>query len=131
MAKGKKTGGRDIQPGEVRNPNGRPKVPEYLKKAKKMNKVLLDKYLNKYINMNMTGLRRALEDSKKVTSEVSAMEVMIIRVVMEAVRKGDHKILDFVLNRTVGKVKEEFHVEGSPYSGLMELIKDRRKESDE
>ena len=36
MAKGKKTGGRDMKKGETVNPNGRPKLSEEAKAVKKM-----------------------------------------------------------------------------------------------
>lgn len=134
MAKGKKTGGKDIQPGEVRNPNGRPKLPEYLKKARKMNKTLLDEYMNKYINCPITELHRIVtEEMKRVKgenkteSEVNAMEMMIIKVILEGTKKGDYKHIDFILDRTIGKVKDVVEVQGNMHDALMEIIRKEKE----
>lgn len=129
MAKGKKTGGRDIVKGQVLNPNGRPKTPEYLKKAKQLNKELLDKYMMKYINSNMMDLLAALEDSKDENTEICSIEVMIIKVILHGINTGDTKNIDFILNRTIGKVKEEvslstigeYDIEKLPKEKLMQL----------
>lgn len=113
MALGKKTGGRDIQKGQVLNPKGRPRLPEYLKKARKMNKALFQEILQKYMSCNITQLKKHLDDSQRAESKITALEVVVIKVLYEAMKKGDEKKLDFLLTRLIGKVKDEVEVSGN------------------
>jgi len=125
MAKGKKTGGRDWKPGESGNPSGRPPLPEHLKGVKKMNKHQFESILNKYIHLSLNELIELLKGG-----DLPAIEAMVVKVLTEAVRKGDEKRLNFVLDRLIGKVQENFKVEGDPYANLMKIISDRKETND-
>lgn len=126
MTAGRKTGGKDWEPGQSGNPDGRPKVPEYIKEAKKLNKGLLDEYMNKYINMPVEEIKEIVEGAMKGRSDTPAMEVMIARVIMQAINKGDYKTVNFILDRMVGKVKEHLEVSGNTHDKLMALIESRK-----
>lgn len=111
MAKGKKTGGNDIKKGEVRNPAGRPPTPEYLKAGKKITKLKFQEILHKYCNHSLEELK--LVFSRKTTP---ALDLVVIKILIEAIRKGDEKKLGFLLDRIIGKVKDEVEVTGDGLS---------------
>lgn len=115
MAKGKKTGGKNFQPGVVTNPNGRPPVPEDLRVARTLNKIELEKILNKYIHMSK-------EDINKVVSstETSIFEAAIANVLMKAAYEGDQKRLDFILDRLGIIVKKEVEASGEGFRFILE-----------
>lgn len=104
MAKnGVKSGGRDFQPGESGNPNGRPPIPEEIKKARLLNKVHVEELLNKFLNWPLQDL---VTFSQKKESPV--LELLVARILLEAIKKGDQVRLEFLFQRLIGKVKEEF-----------------------
>lgn len=101
MTKGRKTGGRDIVKGQVLNPSGRPKLPEYIKEARKMTQVKFADILYKHINSTKIELEKIMNDPK-----TPALDLIVVMVLAEAVKTGDEKKLNFILDRTIGKVKE-------------------------
>ena len=101
IAKRIKTGGRDIKPGQVLNPNGRSKIPEHVKAARKLNQVKFAEVLYQYINSTFAELEAALKDPK-----TPAIELVVVKILAEAIENGDEKKLEFILNRTIGKVIE-------------------------
>jgi len=128
MIKRKKTGGRDFVKGKSGNPKGRPKTPEHMKKAKQMDKLKFQAILQKYIHCNIAELKGIIEKSKNIKSEVTALELVVIKVLFESIRKGDEKRLGFILDRLIGKVKEEIRVETDSYTGLIDLIALRKQQ---
>lgn len=107
MANGIKTGGRDFQPGQSGNPAGRPTVPEELKAARRLNKTTLERILNEYIHLPMVELAEKVKDPS-----TPAIELMVAKVLHEAIKRGDEKRLGFILDRLVGAVKKTVAVEG-------------------
>lgn len=107
MAKGKKTGGRDWKPGQSGNPAGRAKLPAWMRESRSMNKEKFHGLLNEYIHRPATELVEIMKDPTTPT-----LELMVIKVVMEAIKHGDEKKLGFLLDRLIGKVREEVHVSG-------------------
>jgi hypothetical protein len=55
--------------------------------------------------MTVEDLNRAVQNP-----ELPVLDVMIIRVIIEAIRRGDSKRVEFLLNRTIGKVKEDIEI---------------------
>lgn len=109
MAKGFKTGGRNIKKGQVLNPNGRPRVPEYVKSARKLTQVKFAEVLYKYINATFEDLKEVIENPK-----TPSLDLIVVKVLTEAIKHGDEKRLNFILERMIGKVKEvrEHHHRG-------------------
>ena len=126
MAKGKKTGGRDIKKGERLNPNGRPRMPEYMKAAKKLNKIKFEEILNKYINCTIDDLQMHLKDKN-----TPALDLIVIKVLLEGIKRGDEKRLGFVLDRLIGKVKDSIEITADinmDEEKTLEEISERRKQ---
>ena len=102
MAKGVKTGGRDFKPGETGNPNGAPKIPEEIKEARRLNKLQVEEILNKFLDW-------PLQDLVNFTANKNSpvLEVLVARILLEGIKKGDQFRLEFIFQRLVGKVKDE------------------------
>lgn len=102
MTLGRKTGGRDFKPGQSGNPNGRPKMPAELKKAKNMNKIKFMELLVKYLSFSLDELKAAKSDKS-----TTALDRIVISIILNAISKGDEKRLDFLMSRIIGKVKSD------------------------
>lgn len=102
MAKGFKTGGRDFVKGVVTNPKGRPKVSSQLKEIKQLNATRLAELLNEFINMDKEAL---IAKSKDPSTTV--FELIICSILKNAYDKGDQQRINFILDRLVGKVKDQ------------------------
>jgi hypothetical protein len=89
------------------NPNGCPPMPKEVKEARKLNRIEVERLLNKF-------LQWPSEDVIKFANDQSnpALEVLIARVLSVAMKNGDDKRLNFLLDRLVGKVKENVAIEG-------------------
>lgn len=117
MAIGKKTGGRNFEPGKSGNPKGRPRLPEDIKEARALNQIELTRILNKYLYMPIEEIKREL-----AKPNTPALEVAVGKVLAAAINKGDQKRLDFILSRTVGSVKKVYEVTGAGGSPLLPYL---------
>jgi len=96
MPKGKKYGGRDFQPGHKFG-QGRPRVPQDLKEARSLNRIELDRLLNKYIYMTAPEINSAVR-----STELPMIELITAKVLAKAFNDGDTKRLEFILDRLLG-----------------------------
>lgn len=121
MPKGKKFGGKDWVPGQSGNPKGRAPIPEDLKALKEMSQIEVDRSLHELIHFTFSEL-----EAIRKNQSTSNLKRMLIAVILEAIQKGDHYRLDFLLNRIVGKVKDQ--VEHSGKISLEELVVQSQKD---
>ncbi len=119
MAKGKKTGGKNFQPGVVTNPEGRPKIPEELKEVRRMTRSEVELRILELWQKPEPEIKAILDDPK-----TSLRDKMIMRVMLRAIAKGDHAGLGFIMDTTFGK-KMESSLEGTPT--IRVVIEDYRK----
>jgi len=117
MAKGRKTGGRDFKKGHKFSKGGT-RLPEHVTHARMINRIDVEKMLNKYSNHNMKELKSALENPL-----TTAMELCVIRVYIEGIKKGDERRLGFLWDRLVGPVPKQARVEVSGQS-LTDVLKE-------
>jgi regulator of sigma D len=125
MAKGKKTGGRDFVKGQVANPKGRTPIPEELKKIRKMNRDRLELVVSKYLNMNLIELNQVVKDPN-----TTALDHMICQIIIKSMATGDHARFNALMDRVVGKVKDQIELAANPHSELMAIIKSRSSQND-
>lgn len=91
-----------FKPGE----NGYQKtIPPDIREARKLNKIEIERILNEYLMSPIGELQSALRDPMK-----STIEVLVISVLLTAIKRGDHDRLNFVLDRLIGKVKDNVDV---------------------
>jgi hypothetical protein len=108
MAKGKKTGGRDFVPGVVTNPNGRPPLSPEAKAIRKLTADKLEEIGDLILDGNKVQLN-AISSSL----EESAIRVAYAKAALNAMAKGDLSMLEMILNRVVGRVKERVEHSGT------------------
>jgi hypothetical protein len=94
-----------FKPGQSGNPGGKVKVPDDIKEARKLNQHELERIVNKYLYMDRDAVKAAIS-----APGTPMMELMVASIVAQAAQKGDHQRLDFVLNRLIGKVKDQLDV---------------------
>lgn len=115
-----KTGGRDFKKGQSGNPNGRPKMPKELREAKRMRKTEFIGLLVKYLGHTLEELGAAKKDKK-----TPAIDRIVIAIVLNAIKHGDYKRLDFLMDRIIGKVqaKVDMTTAGESLNKEMDLSK--------
>lgn len=94
-----------FKPGQSGNPGGKVKLPEDIREARKLNQHELERIINKYLYMDRESVKAAISNPA-----TPMMELMVASIVAQAAQKGDHQRLDFVLNRLVGKVRDQIDV---------------------
>lgn len=102
MARGKKTGGRNFRAGKSGNPNGRPKVPEDLKKSRAINKINFEEVLNRYAFMTAPDINTSLQ-----SKELPIIEMVVAKILAKAFNEGDPRRADFILDRLIGKASDK------------------------
>ena len=105
MAKGKKTGGRDWQPGVSPNPSGRTPTPQALKDAKRLNKTNFEEIINKYLWAPLADLEAAVEDKQLAT-----IESWMVAIMLKGRTTGDWGGYEWIAQRLLGKVKDQLEV---------------------
>ena len=109
MANGFKTGGKNFKRGWVSNPNGRPPIPEEYKKLQKLNADQFKGMVAKFALMTVSQMNEYLS-----RDDVPVFEAMIGKIIKVCIESGDHAKLNFLLDRTIGKVKENVEVSIAP-----------------
>lgn len=102
---GKKSGGRDFKPGQSGNPGGTSKVDRELMVIRKLSKEKFKELANILISGTREDLERML-----ASPGTSALTEMVIKVVLGIAERGDMTSLDRLLDRLIGKVKDEVDV---------------------
>lgn len=104
MAKGKKTGGRDFQPGQSGNPSGRPPEPEDIKKARSLTKNEYTRIANKYLWMDLESFGKELK-----RKDLSMFEKAVMQMIQHAAA-GCERRFEQILARMIGKPRDKMEV---------------------
>jgi len=105
-----------FKPGKSGNPSGRPKLPNDVLEARKQNTTSVARILNNFMNMDMDSLKSIMNNK-----ETPALEMMIGRIVIEAIKSGDQTRLNFILDRSIGKVIDKMEIK-TPKPTLVKLL---------
>lgn len=91
-----------IKKGQVLNPNGRPRLPEELKKIRrKYSKDKIQAMIAQCLDKKVTDLEKILKNKDN-----KIIDHLIGRVVLKGIVYGDHQRFNFILDRMIGKVTE-------------------------
>jgi len=104
-----------FKPGVSGNPAGRPKIPDDIKQAKRLNKLEVERLMNKFMAMTKDEISQSINDPT-----TPALEIMIGSIIAKAVSHGDPVRLNFLLDRLIGKVKDELDVTVIPRPVIIE-----------
>lgn len=80
-------------------------------------KGLTQKELNYCINIVLSKSPKQLAHYMKMINSndrTTALRAWISAIALKGIMKGDHKKLDFILDRAIGKVKQKIEFEGAP-----------------
>ncbi len=99
------------KPGQSGNPSGKPKG--LLTKDQVMS------VLGKFSALTKTELQEVLQNPKS-----TMLEIMVASVMVKAAQTGDSARLDFLWNRSIGKVKEEIEHSGGTDTKLVITLPD-------
>jgi hypothetical protein len=102
MAIGKKTGGRNFVKGQSGNPRGRLPIDPELRAVKEMTPSYVRKVISKFMAMNRDELTVVVKDPK-----TPMFEVTVASILTKSLQTGDYTRLNFLLERSIGKVKDE------------------------
>jgi hypothetical protein len=110
MAKGKKTGGKDFVKGQIANPNGRPPMTGSDRAIRELSKIEISRLLTQVSNMTVKEMQERWSNPT-----TPAIEQLFLKAILDGLSKGDAvKSAEFILNRTIGKVKDEVDVNFTP-----------------
>jgi len=104
VATGRKTGGRDFKKGKNwnGNRNGRPPLPAAIKELRKLTTKELVERINKYLYLS----KRELKDGI-TRDDIEVLDLCIRSSLVKCIEKGDYWMLDKMLERLIGKPKDE------------------------
>ena len=91
--------------GKSGNPRGRPPMPQELKEVVSMSPQKLKALIFKFMHMNRGELKRVAEDPNS-----TLVDCTIASIVNKAMAEGDYTRLNFLLDRSIGKVKDELSI---------------------
>jgi hypothetical protein len=86
---------------------GAPRITKELREARKLTKSEAEKILNELIYLSVGELKDKIKDDK-----ASVLKTFIASILAQGIREGDQKRLDFVFDRTIGRVKENVELSG-------------------
>lgn len=116
MTEKKKVPGIPFKKGQSGNPKGRPRIPEDLKMIRALTRSQLKEIGDAIVCENRDKLREILSDPAS-----SVLQVWISSVAMKSIQKGDFHSLDALLNRLIGKVKDEMDLNIKPAVKIIDL----------
>jgi len=105
------------------NPNGRPKMKDFdaLKELKDMSRAFVETKIAMALQRNIPDLTAIAK-----SSEAQAIDVAISRIILKSCIEGDHKSLNFLFDRVVGKVIEKTDIK-LPKPFVIESLDGKKK----
>ena len=97
-----------FKPGKSGNPGGMPIETEEQKRLRRLTKAELAECASWLVKGNVDQIRTIAKDPK-----ASILQVWVAALVIKSIEKGDADSWDKIMNRIVGKVKDELSVEGN------------------
>lgn len=93
--------GTRFKPGVSGNPSGGTKLPEELRGIRSLTKLEVTKVISKYARMTADEIELHIEERK-----IPILELAFCKMFMQSLKHGDYSRIAFLLDRSLGKVKE-------------------------
>lgn len=106
------------------NPKGRPKMDPELKALLDVTKTTYRTIAVKYFNMTKKELAGV-----KQNDSMTMLEWTFVKCLLKVHDKGDYATLDKMMDRVIGKVKDEVDLTVNPHDELMALIRKKNADS--
>lgn len=90
--------GRPFEKGHPGGP-GRPALPDDVKQGLQLTRAVLIERINKYLTLPLDELSIVAKDQS-----LPAVDHVVIRIIINAIQKGDTVRMEFLLDRLIGKV---------------------------
>jgi len=125
MANGRKTGGKNFQPGNKLG-KGRPKLSDEYRDIKTLDKDIFKKTISKYLDMDVENLKEFLEQVK--TQKVKVFDAYIAAMIAKGMQTQDISIMEWLATRSVGKVKDEVdhNITNNVHMDILNYIKNQQ-----
>ena len=108
-----------FKPGQSGNPAGRPKLSPELRKIRELNGEEIRRLFAKYARMTRMQLQESIDNPN-----TPVIELIIATGISIAYLQGDYTRLNFILNRTIGPIKENNTTDDRPQvTAHMAIIK--------
>lgn len=114
MPKGVIHGSRPFKPGQRANPKGRPPTPPEVREVRKLNKHDVELSLTSHLRMTRDQIADVIEDPN-----AKMLDVLVASIIAKAVQTGDQQRLDFIFNRTIGKVSDQIEISDNRMSIML------------
>ncbi len=85
---------------------GRPKLDSYLVEVKKLNRDEVERTLADLMHGDRDKIKAVINDPA-----TPMLRLMVASLIQKAITSGDPAILNFLLDRTIGKVKEQVEID--------------------
>jgi hypothetical protein len=109
-----------FKPGQSGNPSGRPKVSNAEHRLRRMTKDEIKEVGTLLLDSNVEKLKEIEKDK-----HAPALRVWICSVAIKAIERGDMGALNSLLDRVIGKVKDELEV-SLPKPTIIQLSGDKQ-----
>ena len=94
-----KTGAGGFKKGISGNPQGLLPIGDAMKMARKLTKSVFEQIAHKYMFMTYQQIVNLMEDSK---DKLPIIDFAVMSILLHAVKEGDQKRIDWILDRTIG-----------------------------
>ncbi len=108
---------------------GRPPLTKEEKEVMKLARHEVTKVISKYFGFNREEVREVMANPQTVM-----LDAMVLSVMSHALKKGDEKRLNWLLEQVVGKVKDKVEITGhnnTPFNNSIEVVFTKTNETDE
>jgi hypothetical protein len=110
--------------GQSGNPAGRPKMAPEMKALLDLTKSSYREIALKYLLMPRAEVKKI-----KASDDMSMLELAFLSCIGNVQKKGDYGTLDKMMDRVIGKVKDEVDLSINPHDELMQLIRKKNGDS--
>lgn len=118
-----------FKPGQSGNPLGAKLHDPVMRAIKRLTRAEVAEIGALIVSKNISKLKEIVEDAKgNDDSKHSALKVWIATIAIKGISKGDAHALDVLLNRLVGKVKDEIELTGKEGGPIRSLVGSMTKE---
>jgi hypothetical protein len=102
------------------NPSGRPKIPEEIAMARKLNRMEFERIINKCTRATTDELKAIISDPT-----IPVLDKCVATILYQAFVKADYMRLNFILDRIIGKVPEPPKPVDNTELTIIEISKDK------